>query len=319
VPYRKAHGLSAVRDGSGRATSERAAALHQPERIVVKATPGADESVTSFVTSKAWFKLALHRTGSGPAVMLVHDTAAASASLSELVGALAANHTVYSLDRRGRGASEDDSIGSYGLTREAETDVVQALNSVPEPVVLIGHGYGAALVLRAATLVQTPLLGLVLCAGAGEEPQPERDRIAELARQLESLVAAGRNEDAVVSYLTHVGAVGAPDLQRLSSRPDWADRVAAAATIARELRAIASFRHVPEQLANIGTATLVVSGERLPGTTREALRQLSGALPNASFEEIDNAGRLAPELHAEAVATTFARFASSRTAVPSAG
>src|SRR5262249_15876975 len=60
-PYRKAHGLTAVRDGGGRATSERAAALHRPERIVVNGTHGSDESVTSFVTSKAWFKLALHR------------------------------------------------------------------------------------------------------------------------------------------------------------------------------------------------------------------------------------------------------------------
>jgi pimeloyl-ACP methyl ester carboxylesterase len=317
APYRKAHGLGAVRDGSARATPDRVAALHRPERIVVTGRDAADTRTTSYVTSKAWFKLALHRAGSGPAVMLIHDTAASSASLAELAGALAANHTVYALDRRGRGSSEDDSIANYGLTREAETDVVQALNSVPEAVVLIGHGYGAALAVRAATLMQTPLLGLVLCAGGAEATASERDRLIALADELDALVREGRHEDAVRAYFTHVGSAG--DLERLSSRQDWAERVAAVATIARELREAASFRHVPEQLVNISAPTLVVSGEQLPSGTREALRALAGALPNATFEEIDNTGRLAPELHAEAVATTLARFAGACVAVPTAG
>jgi alkanesulfonate monooxygenase SsuD/methylene tetrahydromethanopterin reductase-like flavin-dependent oxidoreductase (luciferase family)/pimeloyl-ACP methyl ester carboxylesterase len=318
APYRRAHGLAAVRDNSARITTERAGALHRPERIEVRVAT-AGETVTSYVTSKAWFKLALHKTGSGPAVMVVHDSAASSASLAELTGALAAQHTVYVLDRRGRGASADDTIGSYGLTREAETDIVQALNSVPEQVVLIWHGYGAALVVRAATLGQTPLLGLALCAGGAEEPADAAERLVDLARRVDDLLAAGRDEDAVTTYLTEVTGLGAGELQRLSDRPDWSDRVAAAGTIARELRELAAFRHVPERLANITMPTLVVSGEQLPSGTRTALRGLADALPNASFEEIDNAGRLAPELHAEAVATTFTRFVAACGSVPAAG
>jgi pimeloyl-ACP methyl ester carboxylesterase len=158
---------------------------------------------------------------------------------------------------------------------------------------------------------------LVLCAGAAELDRAERSRLARLAGELDRLAAAGRSEDAVMSYLLQVGGLGGEEVEQLASRPDWADRVAAAGTIGRELRELAAFQHVPEQLASINVPTLVVSGEQLPAASRTALRELAGALPNAVFEEIDNAGRLAPELHAEAVATTFARFAATCTAVPS--
>src|SRR5262249_46189692 len=139
APYRKAHGLAVARDGRDRVTTIRAAALHRREQAAPGPAGAAGDGVagteTSYVTSKAWFRLALHRTGAGPgpAVMLIHDTAATATSLDDLASLLAAGRVVYRLDRRGRGESGDDSIADYGLTREAETDIVQALDSLPGP------------------------------------------------------------------------------------------------------------------------------------------------------------------------------------------
>jgi alkanesulfonate monooxygenase SsuD/methylene tetrahydromethanopterin reductase-like flavin-dependent oxidoreductase (luciferase family)/pimeloyl-ACP methyl ester carboxylesterase len=316
APYRKAHGFAVASDGRDRITTIRAAALHRREQAVPGPDGAAGDGVagteTSYVTSKAWFRLALHRTGAGPgpAVMLIHDTAATAASLDDLASMLGAGRVVYRLDRRGRGESGDDSIADYGLTREAETDIVQALNSLPGPAVLVGLGYGAALALRAATLAQVPLPGLVLYAGGAAEPPSRQALLASVADRADSLARAGDADGAVAAYVAGLAAPGNPAaLALLRARADWGARASAAATIARELREQAAFRQVPEALATLRMPVLLLSGEFLPTESRSGLAALASMLPDGLLEEMHGASRLAPELHAEAVAATIAQFA----------
>jgi len=249
--------------------------------------------------------------------MLIHDTAATAASLDALASMLGAGRVVYRLDRRGRGESGDDSIADYGLTREAETDIVQALNSLPGPAVLVGLGYGAALALRAATLAQVPLSGLVLYAGGAAEPPSRQALLASVADRADSLARAGDADGAVATYVAGLAAPGDPvALALLQARADWGARASAAATIARELREQAAFRQVPEALATLRMPVLLLSGEFLPTESRGGLAALAGMLPDGLLEEIHGASRLAPELHAEAVAATIARFADGCAAGP---
>ena len=61
--------------------------------------------------------------------------------------AFAEYFTVYAIDRRGRGESGD--ADDYTLEQEVE-DVAAIVDSINEPVVLLGHSYGALVSLEAA-------------------------------------------------------------------------------------------------------------------------------------------------------------------------
>jgi len=63
--------------------------------------------------------------------------------------ALEERFTVYAVDRRGRGESGDSD--EYAIEREFE-DVVSVVDSIREPVNLLGHSYGALCSLEAALL-----------------------------------------------------------------------------------------------------------------------------------------------------------------------
>ncbi|MGH2577519.1 MAG: alpha/beta fold hydrolase [Actinomycetota bacterium] len=60
---------------------------------------------------------------------------------------LASRFTVYAMDRRGRGASEDSS--EYAMEREVE-DVVAVVAALGQDVALFGHSFGADLALQAS-------------------------------------------------------------------------------------------------------------------------------------------------------------------------
>lgn len=277
APYRRNHGipgpapLSALARESGRDTSTTQAR----ERIAVRpvgqeggtpATPG--ESQASFVTSKAWFKLRLHSRGSGPALMIVPDTGQQSRDVEELASLLAQDHKVYVLERRGRGDSEDEDT-TYGLTREAETDLVQTLNAVTEPVTVIGVGYGGALALRASTLTQTPMKGLILWDGGFELDSEAKARVAAGAERVEAAVAAGDVAGAYESYVLDRSptalSMGSPDART-------------AHTIGRELRELALYSPLDTQIAKLTMP--IVSFERDTSLADEHRR----VLPNAHFE-----------------------------------
>ncbi len=66
--------------------------------------------------------------------------------------------TTHAIDRRGRGGSGDSD--EYDLEREIE-DMAAVVESIAEPVMLLGHSYGALIALEAALRTDN-LNGLVL-------------------------------------------------------------------------------------------------------------------------------------------------------------
>jgi pimeloyl-ACP methyl ester carboxylesterase len=103
--------------------------------------------------------------------------------------ALTQHFQVYAVDRRGRGASGDALV--YAIEREIE-DIVALVDSIGEPVNLLGHSYGGICALEAALYTQN-IRKLVLYEPpvpiAGVAIYPEG-----LIEQLEALLAAGDRE-----------------------------------------------------------------------------------------------------------------------------
>src|SRR5438876_7125721 len=98
------------------------------------------------VTSRDGTRLAVWRSGQGPPLVLVHGTTVNHTDWAPVLPALRERFTVYAMDRRGCGASED--APDYALEREFE-DIAAVVDSAGEQVRLLGHSFGALCSLEA--------------------------------------------------------------------------------------------------------------------------------------------------------------------------
>ena len=123
------------------------------------------ETVTRMTTtSRDGTPIAYWRSGEGPPLVLVHGTAADHNRWAPVLPAFEQRFTVCAVDRRGRGGSSDSD--DYSVEREFE-DLAVVVDSLEEPVSLLGHSYGALCALEAARLTQ--LARLVRAHGLAPE------------------------------------------------------------------------------------------------------------------------------------------------------
>ena len=104
--------------------------------------------------------LSYAKYGEGPLLVLVHGTFSDHETNWKFVKHLFEKQfTVYAMARRGRG--ETDATKGHSLEDEAR-DVVALVQSIGEPVFLLGHSYGALTALAAAVQLSNCVRKLVL-------------------------------------------------------------------------------------------------------------------------------------------------------------
>ena len=262
-------------------------------------TPDTDEEMET-ITSADGTSIAFERTGRGPPLVLVHGTTADHTRWEPVRPAFEEHFTVYAIDRRGRGESGD--AEEYALEREFE-DVVAVVESIDEPVILLGHSYGALVSLEAA-LRTDDIRTLVLY----EPPLPvsEDDPDTEgVLDAMTTLVDDGEDEAALVRFFTAVVGVPAAELDALRSAPNWPARVDAAHTAIREERARKGYVFDATRFDGVTTPTLLVAGSESAPFLRDATAVLDDALPNSRIAVLDGqahaAMNTAPELFVDEV------------------
>jgi pimeloyl-ACP methyl ester carboxylesterase len=256
-------------------------------------------SVLQHVSSADGTRIGYRRSGEGPPLVLVHGTTGAHWSFRFLVPTLVDRFTVYALDRRGRGESGDRS--DYAIEHEFE-DVAAVVDSIDEPASLLGHSYGATVALGAA-LVAGNLHKLVLYEAApGMSVVPSED-----LERIEDLVARDEREEALVHALRVFGLT--PDeLEQIRASPTWSARVAAAHTVAREVRAEETCRFDPARFRELATPVLLLLGEESPDWGREGTDRIRAIVPDARVAILRGQGHGAIMTAPELVAQEVARF-----------
>ena len=234
--------------------------------------------MTRRVVSADGTPIAVHTYGDGPPLVMVHGAIADHTTMARVVPLLEPHLTVHAVDRRGRGASGDGAGYAIEYEYADVAAVVQAIaEEAGEPVTLYGHSYGARCALGAAlhtSAVARLCLYEPAFRGAVGYGTPVLDR-------LDALVTSGRSEDAVELAFREVVGVGEADLAALRALPSWPARVAAAATIPRELRIGAVVPFDPRPYRDLGTPTLVLVGESSNAGQREVCAAVVAALPDA--------------------------------------
>ena len=251
-------------------------------------TPPDTSGGMGTVTSADGTTIAYERTGSGPPLVLVHGAALEHGywELSDLRPALAEHYTVYAIERRGRGGSGD--AEEYDLEREFE-DVVAVVDSIDEPVTLLGHSFGSLVALEAA-LRTDDIHGLVLYEPFfGPEIPPE---IEQLVGGIKTTLANGEKEEALVTQLT---AAGLPEaaLEELRSSPAWPALVDAADTIPREWGGIFEYEFDADRFEEMTTPTVLFSGDESHPALIAATETVDDGLSNSRTVVFEGSGHWA--------------------------
>jgi pimeloyl-ACP methyl ester carboxylesterase len=183
------------------------------------------------LTSPKGIRVSFQKSGSGPALVLVHGGFSDHHTNWEFVEPLfRGQFTVYALARRNRGDTE--ATQGHTLLSEAQ-DVVALIRHVGEPVFLLGHSYGAQCAVNAARLVPALVRKLVLY----EAPQPSIMSPATLAA-LETLAADGAWDAFSFAFFHDVLRVPVADLEALRATDLWPPIVADAPASLGDLRAL---------------------------------------------------------------------------------
>jgi pimeloyl-ACP methyl ester carboxylesterase len=228
------------------------------------------------VTSSDGTSLAFERAGAGPAVILI-DAAGNFRGFSpmpRLAQALSRHFTVFTYDRRGKGASTDTL--PYAVDREIE-DLQALIGLAGGSAYVHGFSSGAILGLLAAergigvhklSLLEPPLRVEVT-------PRPPSGLGGEVAK----LIVTGRRGDAYERWLRGIG-VPAEMISGMRESPLWPALEATAHTLVYDSLIAGSMS--PGRLAAITTPALVVASESSDDQLRNWARGVAEALPAAS-------------------------------------
>jgi pimeloyl-ACP methyl ester carboxylesterase len=233
------------------------------------------------VQSRDGTKIAFDRMGDGPPVVLV-DGALSHRRLGPMAGLaepLAADVTVVTYDRRGRGESGD--TPPYAVAREVE-DLAAVIGAAGGAAAVFGLSSGGALALEAAAS------GLPITKLALYEPpySVEPDEDPAYLERLHELLAAGRNGDAVEWFLSNAG-VPPEALAGMREQPEWPLFEAVAPTLAYDHAVLGDGAVPRERAARITAPALVANGGASPDFFAQAARATAEAIPGAQHQVLE--------------------------------
>jgi len=212
----------------------------------------------------------------------VHGTTVNHGDWVTVLPALRQRFTVYAMDRRGVGASDDSD--EYALEREFE-DVAAVVDSIGEPVFLLGHSFGALCSLEAALL--TPNVRKLILYEPPIPIEGEPDfHPPTLLERLEVLMAGGQPDEVVATFLEEVAGQDPRRVALQRRTPAWPARATAAHTVVREVRGTHFYRLQPERFGDLQVATLMLLGGASPPKHVVATNAVAAALPNAHLVEL---------------------------------
>ena len=270
--------------------------------------PGMD-ATKLVVASPDGTRIVAFRSGTpkGPPLVLVHGTTADHSTFRAVGPLLADTFSLYSLDRRGRGASGDTL--PYSIEREFE-DVAAVADRLAidrrGPVDVVGHSYGGRTALGAA--LRTAAIGRVVCYEGAPAPHGTSYQVGGIEARLRERLAAGDRDAALAMFLTEVVGMSATDLAAYRANPVWPVRAAAAGTILRELEAEMDPAASLEGLGRVRQPVLQILGSDSIAIFHEATLALDERLADGQVIVIEGARHAAHHTHPGAFVAAIRTF-----------
>ena len=230
------------------------------------------------ISSPAGATVSYERYGSGPSLVLVHGTFSDHRTNWEFVKPqFGKQFTVYAIARRGRG--ETDATEGHSIEDESR-DVVAVIQSIDEPVFLLGHSYGAQTALAAAVKVPDRVRKLVLY-----EPVWPRVVEKDALAQLEKLAQAGDWDAFAVTFFHDRLSVPLEDLDEMRSTELWPPIIADCEASLGDLRALSRYDFQAERFRELRVPVMLQIGTESPRDLY-VTDALAAVLPDVRIEEL---------------------------------
>jgi pimeloyl-ACP methyl ester carboxylesterase len=258
-------------------------------------------TTTHSVTSADGTGIVFDRSGSGPAIILVHGafTGRAHPTLAAVAAALAPWFTVLNYDRRGRGDSGDTQ--PYAVAREIE-DLTALIQAGGGSAMVFGGSSGAALAVRAAA--QTSAITKLVLWEPPYHVSPSAPPLPhDFAEQLGTLVKQGRRADAVELFMVKAAEVPTATVAAMRASRSWPETEAVAHTLAYDAKVMGPGNALPATLLSaIAQPTLVLTGQNSPEWMAAAGEAVCRNIPHVTHRILEGqthnvaADALIPEL-----------------------
>lgn len=241
------------------------------------------------VQSQDGVPISVQKTGSGPALLLIHGALLNGSIAWGLVTPQLAQHfTVYAMDRRGRGPSGD--AKTYSIANEAD-DIAAVVNAIGGAVIVLSHSYGALASIAALDQLKN-VSHLILYEPPITADGARPDSPAVLAK-LDQAMAANDREQLVITFLRDQIRAPLDRLDQFKASPMWPIVLDIAPTLPRESRAVNTYRPSQESLANWKTPTTVLLGSLSTGILRDGAYFLRDAIPGCRLVVLEDQGHSA--------------------------
>jgi len=259
----------------------------------------------SFVASKDGSRIAVECTGKGPSLLIVHGGTGDRRRWQPLLPLFASHFHVCAMDRRGHGESEAGA--NYSLQKEFE-DVAAVANALPGPVFVLGHSIGGVCAFEAAFLTKK-ISKLVLY----EPPLQDLDHTS-VADRMEKMIQAGDREAALLTFLTEIVMLSAPEIDAMRKRPNWPERVAGIDFQMREIRALNKYRFDAKRARKLPTPTLLLTGSKTASPQlKQAIKSLTNTLPHRTLVVFEGQEHNAMDTIPQQFALVVTKFLEART------
>lgn len=234
------------------------------------------------ISSSDGTAIAYEVTGDGPTAVLLGGALSDRHAAAELAGALAADFTAVSYDRRGRGDSGD--TAPYSVDREVE-DLAAVIAAIGTSAFVYGKSSGAVLAMRAAA-AGVPIDRLVLLeppfrvGGAPPEPEGYRDALVELT-------STGRPGEAVDYFLTRAVGLPAQAVAGMRQSPDWSAMERMAPTLVYDADMLGDSGLPTGLLSGVTAPALLIGSTTSPDWLRAASERTAAALPAGEHRTLE--------------------------------
>jgi pimeloyl-ACP methyl ester carboxylesterase len=249
--------------------------------------------------------------GSGIPIVLGHSSTGSGGQWRALSKQMANQYRLIAPDHIGYGRTAAFA-GQMPLMGH-EIAIVEALLEVlAQPVHLVGHSYGGAILARTAvrvpekvrslTLYEPTLFHLLARAAKGAE----HDEIKSVADRVIHYVRANNAEEAArgfIDYWISSGAYEAMDDRLRQSVKAGLPKVQAEFSVAFD-----AFGATVEALSALRMPVQLLAGSRTTSAARAVTDILRHIWPKAAYAEIDGAGHMGPVTHPAAVNEIIANF-----------
>ncbi len=241
--------------------------------------------------------------GAGPPLLLIHGGLGdGETTWVSLMPFLQERFTCVTMSTRGRGLSQD--ADDHSIQRLIE-DVTCFVESIGEPVGVVGQSSGALLALAAATRTQavTRVAAWEPNLAAAIKPTTAP---ADPTRFLE-LVEQGQLSEAVRLFFKGSGLFNDEEIAALAHADAFEALTANARTFVQEL---AEYDHAVDDavLGELDMPVLLLHGSRTAAWYRDSVAYLAQRIPNPAVAGIAGVGHLGPSLAPERVAKELTRF-----------